>query len=83
MPSAGSIFKNPEGDHAGRLIDAAGLKGRRIGGAMISPKHANFIVNTSKASASDILALMDLAIRKARQMFNIQLVPEIKIVGKR
>jgi len=81
-PSAGSIFKNPEGDHAGRLIDAAGLKGRRIGGAMISPKHANFIVNIGKASASDILTLMDLAMGQARKMFNIQLIPEIKVVGK-
>ncbi len=82
MPSAGSIFKNPEGDYAGRLIDAAGLKGRRIGEAMISPKHANFIVNTGKASASDILTLMDLAMGQARKMFNIQLIPEIKVVGK-
>lgn len=81
MPSAGSIFKNPEGNHAGRLIDAAGLKGRSIGGAMISIKHANFIVNKGKASASDILALMDLAIVKVREMFNVQLSPEIKIVG--
>jgi len=82
MPSAGSIFKNPEGNHAGRLIDAAGLKGRSIGGAMISIKHANFIVNKGNASASDILALMDLAIVKVREMFNIQLSPEIKIVGE-
>jgi UDP-N-acetylmuramate dehydrogenase len=82
MPSAGSTFKNPDGDHAGRLIDAAGLKGRRIGGAMISPKHANFIVNAGRASASDIVALMDLARTKVHDMFNIQLVPEIKIVGK-
>ena len=82
MPSAGSVFKNPEGDYAARLIDVVGLKGRRIGGAMMSPKHANFIVNTGKASASDILALMDLAIEKVREMFNIQLIPEIKVVGK-
>ncbi len=82
MPSAGSIFKNPEGNHAGRLIDASGLKGRSIGGAMISIKHANFIVNKGNASASDILALMDLAIIKVREMFNIQLSPEIKIVGE-
>ena len=82
MPSAGSVFKNPDGDYAGRLIDAAGLKGRRIGGAMISPKHANFIVNTGRASASDIVALMDLARAKVSEMFNIQLIPEIKVVGK-
>jgi UDP-N-acetylmuramate dehydrogenase len=82
MPSAGSVFKNPEGDSAGRLIEAAGLKETVIGGAMISPKHANFIVNTGTSSASDIVALMDLAKRKVKEMFNIQLVPEIKVVGK-
>jgi len=82
MPSAGSIFKNPEGDYAGRLIDAVGLKGKTIGGAMISSKHANFIVNKGKASASDILALMDLVIVKVREMFNIQLSTEIKVVGE-
>ncbi|HUU39565.1 MAG TPA: UDP-N-acetylmuramate dehydrogenase [Desulfatiglandales bacterium] len=82
MPSAGSIFKNPEGDYAGRLIDAVGLKGEKNGGAMISPMHANFIVNTGKASASDMLDLMDLAAARVKDMFNIQLVPEIKIVGK-
>jgi UDP-N-acetylmuramate dehydrogenase len=83
MPCAGSVFRNPEGDHAGRLIEAVGLKGRRIGGAMISPKHANFIVNTKGASVADILALMDLAACKVREAFNIQLIPEIKVVGKR
>jgi UDP-N-acetylmuramate dehydrogenase len=82
MPSAGSIFKNPEGGYAGRLIDAAGLKEKAIGGAMISPKHANFIVNTGKSSASDIVALMDLATVKVKEVFNIQLIPEIKVVGK-
>ena len=82
MPSAGSIFKNPEGGYAGRLIDAAGLKEKVIGGAMISPKHANFIVNTGKSSASDIVALMDLATVKVKEVFNIQLIPEIKVVGK-
>jgi UDP-N-acetylmuramate dehydrogenase len=82
MPSAGSIFKNPEGDYAGRLIDAVGLKGKTIGGAMISSKHANFIVNKGKASTSDILALMDLVIVKVKEMFNIQLNTEIKVVGE-
>ena len=83
MPSAGSIFKNPEGDHAGRLIDAVGLKGAKRGGAMISAKHANFIVNTGEASAADILALMDLAVVKVKEAFNKQLVPEIKVAGKK
>lgn len=82
MPSAGSVFKNPDADYGGRLIDAAGLKGRRMGGAMISPKHANFIVNTGGATASDIVALMDLTRVRVREMFRIQLIPEIKIVGK-
>lgn len=83
MPSAGSIFRNPEGGYAGRLIDAAGLKEKAIGGAMISPKHANFIVNTGKSSASDIVALMDLATVKVKEVFNIQLISEIKVVGKK
>jgi len=82
MPSAGSIFKNPKGDYAGRLIEAVGLKGKTIGGAMISAKHANVIVNKDKASSSDILSLMDLAAGKVREMFNIQLSPEIKVVGE-
>ena len=81
MQSAGSVFKNPEGDYAGRLIEAAGLKGRRVGGAMISPKHANFIVNTGGASAADIMALMDLAVETVREMFDVELIPEIKRVG--
>ncbi len=80
--SAGSVFKNPEGDYAGRLIEAAGLKGRRVGGAMISPKHANFIVNTGGASAADIMALMDLAMETVREMFDVGLIPEIRRVGK-
>ncbi len=81
MQSAGSIFKNPEGDYAGRLIEAAGLKGRRVGGAMISPKHANFIVNTGGASASNIMALMDLAVDTVKEMFDVELIPEIRRVG--
>jgi UDP-N-acetylmuramate dehydrogenase len=83
MASAGSVFKNPEGDHAGRLIDAAGLKETVIGGAMISPKHANFIINTGTSSASDIVALMDLAAARVRERFNIELVPELKVVGEK
>ena len=82
MQSAGSVFKNPEGDYAGRLIEAAGLKGRRVGGAMISPKHANFIVNTGGASASNIMVLMDLAVDTVKEMFDVELIPEIRRVGK-
>ena len=81
-PSAGCFFKNPPADKtAGQLIDMAGLKGTRIGGAKISAKHANFIVNTGKATASDILELMQLAQKKVFDKFNINLEPEVKIVG--
>ena len=79
--SAGSVFKNPKGDYAGRLIEAAGLKGRRVGGAMISTKHANFIVNTGGASAADILALMDLTVETVKETFDVELIPEIRRVG--
>ncbi|MDQ1331321.1 MAG: UDP-N-acetylenolpyruvoylglucosamine reductase [Thermodesulfobacteriota bacterium] len=81
-PSAGCFFKNPPaGKTAGQLIDMAGLKGTRIGGAEISAKHANFIVNSGKASASDILALMRLVQQKVSDRFGIILEPEVKIVG--
>ncbi len=80
-PSAGSVFKNPAGDHAGRLIERAGLKGHRIGGAMISTKHANFIVNTGDARAADILRLMDLVRQRVREQSGIELEPEIRMVG--
>lgn len=81
-PSAGSVFKNPPGEYAGKLIEEAGLKGRRIGGAMISDKHANFIVNAGGAKARDILALMELAQDKVRKKLGIELRPEIRVVGK-
>jgi UDP-N-acetylmuramate dehydrogenase len=80
-PSAGSVFKNPPDDYAGRLIEKVGLKGIRIGGAMISPKHANFIVNTGGARAEDILTLMNLARERVREETGIELEPEIKVVG--
>lgn len=80
-PSGGSVFKNPPEDYAGRLIERSGLKGKKIGGAMISPKHANFIVNTGGARATDILALMDLAQRKVKEQTGIELEPEIRVVG--
>jgi len=81
FPSGGSVYKNPPNDYAGRLIEEAGLKGSRIGGAMISPKHANFIVNTGNARAHDILALMDLTREKVKEESGIELEPEIKVVG--
>jgi len=81
-PSAGSVFKNPPNDYAGRLIAEAGLKGKRIGGAMISDKHANFIVNTGGAKAEDVLALLTLAQDVVREKTGIELEPEIQVVGK-
>lgn len=81
FPSAGSVFKNPPGDFAGRLIEAAGLKGMRVGDAQISTKHANFIVNRGQARASDILALIQLAQERVAQDFGVQLELEIEVLG--
>jgi UDP-N-acetylmuramate dehydrogenase len=81
LPSCGSTFTNPPGDHAGRLIDAAGLKGRRIGGASISSKHANFIVNHGDATAYDIHALIELAMSEVMSQFGVGLVPEVRYLG--
>ena len=80
-PSAGSVFRNPPDDYAGRLIEEAGLKGKKIGGAMISPQHANYIVNTGGARAEDVLALMEMAKEKVRAETGIELEPEIRVVG--
>ncbi|PKN61602.1 MAG: UDP-N-acetylenolpyruvoylglucosamine reductase [Deltaproteobacteria bacterium HGW-Deltaproteobacteria-15] len=80
-PSGGSVFKNPPGDFAGRLIEKAGLKGEKVGGAMISPKHANFIVNVGGASAGDVLALMELARKRVWELTRVELEPEIRVVG--
>ena len=80
-PSAGSFFKNPPGLSAGRLIDEAGLKGHSIGGAKISEQHANFIVNTGSASATDILNLMRLVQNTVYKQFDIKLEPEVHILG--
>jgi len=79
--SAGSIFKNPPGQYAARLIQEAGLKGRKQGNARISEKHANFIVNTGGASARDILALVEMARETVKQKTGINLETEIKIIG--
>jgi UDP-N-acetylmuramate dehydrogenase len=81
MPSCGSVFKNPPGKFAGKLIEESGLKGKRIGGAMISPKHANFIVNTGNAEASDIIELISITRKKVREDSGIELETEIKVVG--
>lgn len=81
-PSAGSIFKNPPGMPAGRIIDELGLKGRAVGGARISERHGNFIVNTGGAKAADILALMDLVRQTAAAERGIDLEPEVKVIGE-
>ncbi len=81
-PGAGSIFKNPEGDFAGRLIEAAGLKGERVGNALVSPKHANFIINTGNAAATDVRALMQVIQERVMDRFGIWLEPEIELVGE-
>lgn len=79
--SMGSMFKNPAGDFAGRLIEAAGLKSRRIGRAMISPIHANFIINLGGASAQDIWKLMKIGQDVVEEKFGILLEPEIELIG--
>ncbi len=81
-PNAGSIFKNPEGKVAGMLIQEAGLKGERIGGAMVSEAHANYIVNAGRAKAKDVLALMALIRDRVFSMSGIVLEPEIKVIGE-
>src|SRR5438105_2593655 len=82
QPNTGSIFRNPPGDFAGRLVEAAGLKGQAVGGAMVSPKHANFIVNTGGATADDVRALMTLVQQEVAKKFKVKLVPEVELVGE-
>jgi UDP-N-acetylmuramate dehydrogenase len=79
--SLGSVFKNPPDDRAGRLIEAAGLKGRRSGGAQISPKHANFIVNVDHATAADVLNLVRVAYDAVHEQFGVDLEREIIVLG--
>ena len=79
-PSAGSVFRNPEGLSAGKLIEDAGLKGYKIGGAKISTKHANFIVNTGNATYEDILELIDYTKKKIKEIYNIDLILEQEII---
>ncbi|HKU71200.1 MAG TPA: UDP-N-acetylmuramate dehydrogenase [Burkholderiales bacterium] len=80
--NAGSVFRNPQGDYAARLIEACGLKGRAIGGAQISAKHANFIVNPGDARAADIEALIELAEKSVKEKFGVKLDREVRIVGE-
>ncbi|MDX8384635.1 MAG: UDP-N-acetylmuramate dehydrogenase [Ghiorsea sp.] len=80
-PNCGSVFKNPDGDFAARLIEGAGLKGMKIGNARISDVHANFIVNEGGASCEDVLALIRLAKMEVMKQFNVDLQPEVRLVG--
>ncbi|WP_407921133.1 UDP-N-acetylmuramate dehydrogenase [Brevibacillus migulae] len=82
LPCAGSVFRNPPGDHSGRLIEEAGLKGFQIGGAQISEMHANFIVNRGGATASDVLTLMDHVRRTIMEKYGVDLHPEVLVVGE-
>jgi UDP-N-acetylmuramate dehydrogenase len=82
LPSCGSVFRNPPGDHAARLIEAAGLKGYRIGGAEVSVKHANFIINRESASAPDIERLIDHVQQTVLAVHGIRLQHEVRIVGE-
>lgn len=81
LPSCGSVFRNPEGTHSGHLIEQAGLKGTKIGGAQISELHGNFIVNIGGAKAKDVLQLIELAQRTIAEKYGHDLHPEVRIVG--
>ncbi len=82
LPNAGSVFRNPPGDHAARLIEMCGLKGRRIGGAQVSDKHANFIVNVGNATAANIENLIILVRETVEKQTGVLLHPEVKIIGE-
>ena len=82
QPSCGSVFRNPPGDYAARLIEAAGLKGYRLGGAQVSAKHANFIINTGTARAADIEALIDRVQQRVEAHSGVRLIPEVHRVGE-
>jgi UDP-N-acetylmuramate dehydrogenase len=81
-PSCGSVFTNPPGHHAAKLIEGAGLKGYRIGGAVVSTKHANFIINEGDATASDIEQLIHHVKAVVLEKFQVELQPEVRVVGE-
>ncbi|MFP5417856.1 MAG: UDP-N-acetylmuramate dehydrogenase [Gammaproteobacteria bacterium] len=83
LPNAGSVFRNPPGDHAARLIESCGLKGFRIGGAQVSDKHANFIVNVGRATAADIERLIEHVEERVEARTNVRLIREVRIIGER
>ena len=80
-PSAGSVFRNPEGDSAGHMIEALGLKGFTIGGAQISEVHANFIINTGSATAADVVAIIKYVRQRVKDEYGTELQPEIRFIG--
>lgn len=82
VPNAGSIFKNPPGNFAGRLLESCGLKGERVGSAAFSDRHANFIVNLGGARAIEVRELMEIARRRVEQQTGVRLEPEVKLVGE-
>jgi UDP-N-acetylmuramate dehydrogenase len=82
LPSCGSVFRNPEGDYSARLIETAGLKGYRIGGAEVSEKHANFIINRDEATATDIEELIEHVRQTVFDVHGVELVHEVRIVGE-
>lgn len=82
FPNAGSVFKNPQEAAAGKLIETARLKGKRVGGAQVSDKHANFIVNTGNATALDVIRLMEIMKQAVLDTHGVRLEPEIKVVGE-
>lgn len=81
LASVGSTFANPEGDYAGRLVEAVGLKGHAVGGARVSPLHANFFINEGEATAEDFLTLMATARVRVRRRFGVELRPEVRFLG--
>jgi UDP-N-acetylmuramate dehydrogenase len=82
VASCGSVFRNPPGDHAARLIETAGLKGLRLGAACVSTKHANFIINTGSATALDIESLIQQVAETVQRIHGVWLQPEVRIVGE-
>lgn len=82
VPNAGSIFKNPPNDSAGRLLEAAGVKGMSVGGARVWDRHCNFIVNYQNADSYDVLALMNKMYKLVKEKFNVTLEPEVRFLGK-
>lgn len=83
FPSAGSTFKRPEGYFAGKLIEDSGLKGKMIGKAQVSEKHAGFIINTGGATSDDIIGLIDYCIKTVYNKYNVTLTPEVRIIGRK